>query len=497
MSDKMGPNGADARPENLVAGNFATASPGIGGLGVAWSLTLIVKLVIAACIPLAHDEAYYWVWGQHLSWSYFDHPPFVAWLFALGSPLQHWGNAVRWPAVLMGHVTILIWLQILKPHFDAGQLKWFFWLMVLSPLVGLGSLIVLPDLPLLFFWSLTLWIFLNCLQKPSLGNCLALGLSLGLGFSSKYHMVLFVPCAVIAAWRMGQSQVLRPTNLARVAVGGLIGSFPVWWWNLQNEFVSFQYQLGHGLGPREWKAVWPLEYAGGQFLLLFPPIVFLALRRKPEPIARGLQVFAWLPLAFFLLTSLRARVEANWPIIAFPSVFALAAMELSELKLSERLAAGWRTADLKWVRFTMAFWGCAVAVVLSLVIAPWVPIDPHKLKTYELYEYDELAEAVSDEPHVFADSYAMASQLTYKLNRPVHKLRGFGRVDFFDFIEAADPGARSFSVLVRSHDPAPTIDYLERFELAERSRIAEGFDIIRYHPRPSQDTPRVARRNAN
>ena len=26
------------------------------------------------------DEAYYWLWGQHPDWSYYDHPPFNAWV---------------------------------------------------------------------------------------------------------------------------------------------------------------------------------------------------------------------------------------------------------------------------------------------------------------------------------------------------------------------------------------------------------------------------------
>ena len=31
------------------------------------------------------DEAYYWLWGQHPDWSYFDHPPLQAWLQGFGA----------------------------------------------------------------------------------------------------------------------------------------------------------------------------------------------------------------------------------------------------------------------------------------------------------------------------------------------------------------------------------------------------------------------------
>jgi hypothetical protein len=42
-------------------------------------ISLILKLALAAVIPLTNDEAYYWVWAQHMQWSFYDHPPFVAW----------------------------------------------------------------------------------------------------------------------------------------------------------------------------------------------------------------------------------------------------------------------------------------------------------------------------------------------------------------------------------------------------------------------------------
>lgn len=52
-----------------------------------WTLTLLLKLVLAYFIPMTPDECYYWVWSQKLQLSYLDHPPFIAWLFKLSSIL--------------------------------------------------------------------------------------------------------------------------------------------------------------------------------------------------------------------------------------------------------------------------------------------------------------------------------------------------------------------------------------------------------------------------
>ena len=41
------------------------------------AIFLGLRLYANLNMDLLGDEAYYWMWGQHLSWSYFDHPPLV------------------------------------------------------------------------------------------------------------------------------------------------------------------------------------------------------------------------------------------------------------------------------------------------------------------------------------------------------------------------------------------------------------------------------------
>lgn len=47
-----------------------------------WGLAL--RLTIATILPPGFDEAYYYVYTLHPDWSYFDHPPLVGVLTALG-----------------------------------------------------------------------------------------------------------------------------------------------------------------------------------------------------------------------------------------------------------------------------------------------------------------------------------------------------------------------------------------------------------------------------
>ena len=51
---------------------------------VLWTAVLLLKLVLAAQLPLFVDEAFYWQEGRHLAAAYSDLPGLTAWLARLG-----------------------------------------------------------------------------------------------------------------------------------------------------------------------------------------------------------------------------------------------------------------------------------------------------------------------------------------------------------------------------------------------------------------------------
>jgi len=53
----------------------------------------IVRLALAATVPLLPDETYYWEWSRHLAAAYFDHPPAIALLIRAGTTV--FGPTVR------------------------------------------------------------------------------------------------------------------------------------------------------------------------------------------------------------------------------------------------------------------------------------------------------------------------------------------------------------------------------------------------------------------
>ena len=95
------------------------------------------------------DEAYYWVWGQHLALSYLDHPPFHAWLQGLVSLVLGWSlPAMRFLSVLTSAACLWvfwIWAKRLQPDNPKPR----FWLTAAlfysAPMLMLYTTVALHD----------------------------------------------------------------------------------------------------------------------------------------------------------------------------------------------------------------------------------------------------------------------------------------------------------------------------------------------------------------
>ncbi|MBC7674277.1 MAG: glycosyl transferase, partial [Polaromonas sp.] len=80
---------------------------------VVTAVATMLRLLLAAWLPLFPDETYYWEWSRHLAAGYYDHPPAIAVLVAMGARLGTLLGAgpspffVRLVPVLVGGVATL------------------------------------------------------------------------------------------------------------------------------------------------------------------------------------------------------------------------------------------------------------------------------------------------------------------------------------------------------------------------------------------------------
>jgi len=227
------------------------------------------------------------------------------------------------------------------------------------------------------------------------------GAALGLGLLSKYTMILLVPCTFgfllfcppLRHWLFRTEPWL-----------GLLIAFalfsPVLYWNAQNDWLSFTYQLRQGFSPKQ-KAV-PLkllEYLGGQAGVI-TPILFVAfagysvkalriIRQESNPSYLYLLFLSWPVLLFFGFSTAMGKVaEANWPAPAYIAGFILAVAIYHDVYAA-------RPAHRRFIAA-----GLVVGLLLSLVVQmhllkPFLPIPPVSDQTRQFHGWRQLGEQVS------------------------------------------------------------------------------------------------------
>lgn len=415
---------------------------------------------MAALLPLGADETYYWVWAQHPQLSYYDHPPMIAWLFSIGKFFPDW--AVRFPGVIVGHSAILVWLWIAKDFLNESRLRWLALLLFVTPLTGLGALVQTPDTPLLFFWSLACFLFFRATQFPDRTKYwIFLGASLGLGFCSKYMMVLFVPAALLYLVWDKKIKILTPKNFAITFFFGALFSLPVVVWNLQNDFMSFRFQLAHGFTGMKWSVQKTLaSYVAGQIFAVFPPILYLAIKAFKNSKLRLFVCLGFFPLAFFFASAFRGFVEVNWPNIGHLSLIFLAVVIAK---------------NLRPIQLTIGFWSVLTLSLFAFIGLNFYPKALEKLK--ENTQYEVLTPFVTSELPMYADSYQMASSLWFKTKKPFYKLKGMTRFDIYDTFPESDP-TQSPIYLILHKDSLVSDEVLARFQTTPYKEIDENFRIL-------------------
>ncbi|TVQ08658.1 MAG: 4-amino-4-deoxy-L-arabinose transferase [Leptolyngbya sp. DLM2.Bin27] len=279
---------------------------------------LIYRTIVAVWMLPGFDEAYYYLYSRYLNWSYFDHPPIVAlttgvgwWLTGVISPFT-----LRIGALVIYCLSLGLLSLAATRLFSAAVGQMTLALATLIPLIVISfGILTSPDNALSLFWSATLlvaaWEFFphGSRGQPSGADDVAktsyrpswrivlLGLTVALAGLSKYHgFVLGVSLVgFCAAYRPYRAALRSPWTLLALAVFALT-LFPLWYWNSQNDWISFRFQLGMRFDGDTGSSGFSLGQMVGYWLLsvlyLFPlfglPLWWVAARQS------GQQALFWL-----------------------------------------------------------------------------------------------------------------------------------------------------------------------------------------------------------
>ncbi len=376
------------------------------------ALTLL-RLVMAAILPLSPDEAYYWLWSEHLQPGYFDHPPMVAFWIAAGTALfGKTALGVRLLGPLAAAAgSVLLWDagESLLPSRHAGLTAAAFFNATL--ITGVGSIIMTPDTPLLFFWAAAFAALGRWLASRNNYWWFAIGAAAGAALLSKYTALLLI--AGIFLWLItsrDRRQALRSPWPWAGSLLALLIFAPNIYWNASHHWVSYFKQGGRVAAFEPARSLQYLgELIGGQLVLATPLIFGLAafglwrLRRAGNAVASLLLWLTLLPAAVFVEHVLSGRVEANWPAIIFiPACLCAAALPPEILKR-------WR-APAMFLGFA-----CNLAVYAQALAAPF-PIsataDPAAL---QLAGWPDLISGVTNNGTGFltSDDYTTLSEIAW------------------------------------------------------------------------------------
>lgn len=391
---------------------------------------LAVKLVVFLGMNPIGDEAYYWLWGQHLDWSYFDHPPLHAWAMALVSKLFGWNLwSLRALTLLTFGGTLLIfwdWAKRLQPDAPVD----YFWrattIYLATPLFLGMSTIVFNDHLMMFLVVASghaMLLFAESVEtdRPRFRWLYLSALLLGLAVLTKYNAVfLGLGYAIFFAVRRPLRGLYRSPHTYLAGLFSVAIQAPMLWWNYTQNFASFGF---HAAG--RWRNTptfaWekPLLFLLVAAIVASPFVLYAAIRyclRRPVGIfedrahSLAVAVFITSSLSLLVLASF-AEVLFYWNIVAFILLIPL-------LPLVMRNA---------WLMGLHIAYGLAMAALL-LVNQFYAPIGnltgSYDWTIASTYGWDEIGREVQaarieyDAAFVGTSFYTTAAQLGFAIQDP-------------------------------------------------------------------------------
>lgn len=398
----------------------------------AW---LLVNLIQAAGTGLFDDEAYYWIYSLFPAWGYFDHPPAIAMLIKAGYSIFPNELGLRLFIVLLNSASIFLIYQLC----DKKRPALFYSISFSILLAQIGGIIAVPDIPLLFCISLFFFIYSHYIKTYSYAYGLLLGLCMSMMMYSKYHAVLIILCTLLS-----NSLLWKKASAYIAVVTAIILFIPHLYWQYSHGFPSVQFHLFER-NAVHYRSAFTLEYIAGQLALAGPVAGWLLLwasfRYRPQNLLEKALKYSLVGIyAFFLVSSLKGRVEANWTVPAFVALMVLSYHYLSENKTLRLI-----------LYYSLPL---SLIICLSARIFMLLPMAPSSfISKDEFHDNQKDAQAIKNiagnMPVVMLDSYQKPSKYWFYAKEPAMALNtAFYRRNNFNYwpVEDSFIGKKAFVI---------------------------------------------------
>lgn len=284
----------------------------------------LFSTVYNAFLPLHGDEAYYWMWSHHLQTGYYDHPPMIAYMIYLTNFISESEWGVRLVNVFSLSLSALYIFKLAQEMFNSKIALNAVIIFSSVILVHAGYIITTPDSPLVLFYSVTLYYAYKAIFYGKTKDFILTGIMLGLMMLSKYTAILFVFMLLIFIVLKRRDILLNKNFYLAIFLAFMIVS-PMLYWNYQNDWISFAFQLAHGSTENfEMHPHLFLEFFGGQFGIfspVFTAVLFYFLAKDKLYFKDNklffLSLSVMVVLLFFFYKSFYTRMELNYSAPAY------------------------------------------------------------------------------------------------------------------------------------------------------------------------------------
>jgi hypothetical protein len=415
-------------------------------------LAIITGLRIASIgmFDLTPDEAYYWTWATNFDWCYFDQPAGVAWAAGFFTKIfgtTTWG--LRMGAVILGLVgTLFVYLTARKLDFTKSQAAGSAALVHIVPLLSAGHVLMLHDTVMVAAAGALIYAVTRAIFERSRFWWIATGVMAAVALYGKFSAVVLglgIALFLILAKRYRNLLVSVDPYLSALIAAVLFA--PVIAWNAKNDWIAVlavrKLANASDLGFFD-RFVNVLDFFGSQAGLV-SPILFVmmlmaaayALRRVNDKSQEKLAFLGCLFLgvfAYFVVQSLKAKVQGNWAALAYmPGILLLVRYASIRIEKRHRRFEKWYYAGL----------GIAGLMAVVFMLQPMVKIIPMPTGldlTDQVYGWEELAARVDAEREkrpdlvLMARRYQLAGELMFycKGNPEIYVANWSSRGNQFD-----------------------------------------------------------------
>ncbi len=400
----------------------------------------VINLLQGIFTEIQEDEAYYALYGEHLAWGYYDHPPMVGLMTFLSSLLFSGTLGVRFFTIITSCLSLwVMWKVTQVPELVEGpsiiqeiadQVRndakkksplLFFVIACSIVMFNIYGFVTTPDASLILFSALFLLVYQRYLENKSWKNALLMGLFMALMIYSKYHAFLLLGLIVLSNLKL-----LKDGKFWVACLLALVLLTPHILWQVNNDFPSFKYHLAGRNEAFRWSYF--LEYLPNQ-LLIFNPFTFgavvyvlikdgICVRIPPAPLKREIGVFErglkFILIGFFFffwLMAFRGHVEPHWTIVCvIPMVVLIYRKALVDEKLKKYI---------KWFILPSLLLVLAFRILLMTPLA-----DRFGYHGKEQY-YKAIEQTAGDCPVVFQGSFQQPALYHYFTGKESSTLKSY------------------------------------------------------------------------